>query len=518
MSVDRIDPEPPDAMSVDETGDPQEHLGKRAASGFLWLAAQKWAVRASGFATLVVLTHQISPHDFGVVAAAMTVIPIVYLLADLGFSTYLLQTDDIDEESLSTAFWTSVAAAVVLSSGLLAVAPLMAKAFHIAELAQVLQVLVLAVVPTVLAGVPLALLRRNMVFRALAMQALVAALLGQVVAVFLALRGDGVWALVAQLIVTQWVIAILAWRRLAWLPSLRLSPPRLRQMAVFGVRVSTVDLVATLRIWAEGWIVTVALGPAALGLLNIGQRLVLVAQELVAASMVPVSTVVFARVRDAEDRLRTTYLKALGVAYAVVSPMMILIVVTAPELIPLLFGDKWTGAVRPAQALAVAGIITLGAMLDHGLFYGLGRPGTWLSYAVVVDAATVATTAFAVRWGLTGVAVGFVVVAFLATIARWLLVSRTLGWGLLEVARPFFSVAPITAVSMVLGGVSLEALPGRPVAGMLVAGVVTIVVYVLLLRLLARRIINDALGILPVPDRYAARAGRLLGLGRARPA
>jgi hypothetical protein len=53
---------------------------------------------------------------------------------------------------------------------------------------------------------------------------------------------------------------------------------------------------------------------------------------------------------------------------------------------------------------------------------------------------------------------------------------------------------------------------------MLVAGVVTIVVYVLLLRLLARRIINDALGILPVPDRYAARAGRLLGLGRARPA
>ena len=27
----------------------------------------------------------------------MTVIPLVYLLADLGFSTYLLQTDDIDQ-------------------------------------------------------------------------------------------------------------------------------------------------------------------------------------------------------------------------------------------------------------------------------------------------------------------------------------------------------------------------------------------------------------------------------------
>jgi O-antigen/teichoic acid export membrane protein len=498
-------------MSVQE----QEHLGRRAASGFLWLAAQKWAVRVSGFATLIVLTHEISPHDFGVVAAAMTVIPIVYLLSDLGFSTYLLQTDDIDQKSLSTAFWTSVAAALVLAGGLLAVAPLMASAFGIAKLDQVLRVLVLAVVPTVLAGVPLSLLRREMVFRPVALQALVAAVLGQVVAVVLALRGDGVWALVSQVVVTQWVIAVLAWLRARWVPALRLSPPRLRQMAVFGVRVSTVDLVATMRIWAEGWIVTVVLGPAALGLLNIGQRLVLVAQELVAASMVPVSTVVFARVRDSADRLRTTYLKALGVSYAVVSPVMILIVVTAPQLIPLLFGPGWGKSVAPAQALAVAGIIVLGAMLDHGLFYGLGRPGAWLAYAVVTDGATVATTAVAVHWGLVGVAVGFVVVAFVATIARWLLVSRMLGWTLSEVAQPFFSIAPITALSLVTGAFVIHVLASHPLVGVALAGVVTLLVYVVLLRVMARRIIDDALSILPVPDKYVLRVGRLLGAGPA---
>ena len=35
------------------TAQEQEHLGTRAASGVLWLAAQKWVVRVSGFATLV---------------------------------------------------------------------------------------------------------------------------------------------------------------------------------------------------------------------------------------------------------------------------------------------------------------------------------------------------------------------------------------------------------------------------------------------------------------------------------
>jgi O-antigen/teichoic acid export membrane protein len=320
---------------------------------------------------------------------------------------------------------------------------------------------------------------------------------------------------VSQVIVTQLVVAVLAWRKAAWRPSLRLSWWRLRRMVAFGVRVSSVDLVAMARMLAESWIITVTLGAPALGLLNVGQRLVLVAQELVAASIVPVSTIVFARVRDSADRLRTTYLKALGVAYAAVSPVMILIVVTAPELIPLIFGAQWSASVQPAQALAVAGIITLGAMLDHGLLYGLGRPGTWFSYAVVVDGVTVATTAITVRWGLTGVAVGFVVVAMLATVARWLLVSRLCGWGIRVVARPFFTVASVTAVTIVLGTVVLDALSGRTWVGLVVAAAATVVGYAVLLRVASRGIIRDALSVLPVPDQYADRAVRLLRLGRA---
>jgi O-antigen/teichoic acid export membrane protein len=501
-------------MSVGERTAQDEELGSRAASGVLWLTAQKWVVRVSGFGTLIVLTHHVSPREFGVVAAAMTVIPMVYLLSDLGFSTYLLQTDDIDQKSLSTAFWASVAAGVILSTGLVAIAPLLAAAFGTSQLVEVLHALVLAIVPTILAGVPLALLRRAMAFRVLAVQSLVAALLAQAVAVVTAVLGGGVWALVSQLVVTQWVIAVLAWRSARWFPSFWLSPSQFRSMAVFGVRVSSVDLVAMMRLWAESWIIAATLGPSALGLFNIGQRLVQVAQELIAASLIPVSTVVFARVRESMDRLRGTYLKALGVAYAVVSPMMIFIVVAAPLLVPALFGQEWRASVRPTQALAVAGIITLGAMLDHGLFYGLGRPGAWLGYAVIVDAVTVATTGVAVRWGLPAVAVGFVFVAVGATVARWLLVGRLLGLTARAVARPFLAVLVPTTATMVLGAFLLEAL--SPAAGpylvLAVTAAVTVAANVVLLRLLAGPIIRDALSILPVPDRYVGRLSTVLRL------
>jgi O-antigen/teichoic acid export membrane protein len=491
-----------------------EPLGARVASSVLWLAAQKWIVRLSGFVTLVILTRQVSPREFGVVAAAMTVIPMVYLLSDLGFSTYLLQADDIDQQSLSTAFWASVAAGVVLSFGLAVIAPLLAMLFQSPELASVLRALVLAVVPTVLGAVPLALLKRAMAFRVVAIQAATAAILAQAVAIVTALLGAGVWALVSQVVVTQWVIALMSWRSAHWKPSLSLSPHLFRQMSVFGLRVSSVDFATTARMWGESWIVSVSLGPAALGLLNVGQRLVGVALDLSAAPLIPVSTVVFAKLRDSVEGLRIRYIKALGVAYAVVSPLMILIAVTAPSLIPLLFGEEWRASVPPTQALAVAGIITLGAMLDQGLIYGLGRPGAWLGYAIIVDAATVGTTAIAVRWGLAGVAVGFVIVATVATFARWILVAKLVGVTARAVARPFLTVLVPTAATMILGTIVLKVMAGTsgPVAVLAVTSAATLVTYLVLLRVMAGAIIRDALGIIPVPKRYTARMGRFLRL------
>ena len=500
-------------MAVDQqVGEGQ--LGRQAAAGVLWLAAQKWAVRASGFVTLVVLTRHVTPTEFGIVAAAMTVVPTIYLLADLGFSTYLLQADDADQRSLSTAFWASVMAGALFSAGLWAVAPLVADAFRSPDLVPILRVLVLAVVPTVLAGVPLALLRRAMRFRAVAVQSLVAAVFAQVVAVVLALHGGGVWALVGQVLATQWAMAVLAWVSARWVPSWSLSPRLLRKMAVFGLRVSSVDVVAALRLWAESWIITVTLGPAALGLLNIAQRLVLAAQELAAVSMVPVSTVVFARMRESVDRLRGSYVKALGVSYAVVAPVMVLIVVLAPVLVPELFGPQWGASVGPSQALAVAGIITLGAAVDHGLFYGLGRPGTWLAYALAIDGLTVGTTAVAVHWGLRGVTLGFVGVAVFATAVRWILVSRLLGVPARVVARPFVSVLLPAGITVLVGIPTMSALSGMRPAWLLLGlvGCVTLLVDLLAMRLLAHGVIRDALGILPVPARHVGRLARVLRL------
>lgn len=452
-------------------------LGARAAAGVLWSVAQKWAMRIGGLVTVAVLARLLTPAEFGVVAAATAFIPIVYLISDMGFSTYVVQAEDVSPRLLSTAFWYTITAGTVFGLVLLVVSPHIARSLGQPQVGPVLSGLAPTVLLVALSSVPIALLRRRLAFRALAIQSFVAALLGQVVAVVAALGGAGAWALVAQLWVNHAVVALLACILARYRPGLAFSWEQFVTMARFGTKVIGVELIAMTRYWAEAAIVTAALGLTGLGYLNIAQRLIQAAQDLSASAVVPVSTVVFAKVRSTAERLVGAYVNALELLYLVVMPVMVLVFVAAPLLVPLAFGDQWSDSVAPARALAVAGLLTLAASLDNGLLYGMGRPGRWLAYALVIDVLTVATTWYAVRFGLLGVAVGFVGVASVATAVRWVVVARTLRAPVWAVARPFVMAGATTLVGASAGVLVLLTIPPMPdlAALVLVGGTIGVV-------------------------------------------
>jgi O-antigen/teichoic acid export membrane protein len=476
---------PPGGAAGVAAGGQPEGLGERAAAGVLWTVLQKWVVRLGGLLTVAILARLLAPADFGIVAVAMTVVPLIYLLSDLGFSTYVVQAADVSQRVLSTAFWYSAAAGLLLAGGLVLLAPVLGAVFSLPAVVPVLTALSPAVLFVAFASVPTALLRRRLAFRALAMQSFAAGVVGQVTAIAVALAGWGVWALVLQLLVNQAVVLVCVWGAARWRPSWRFSRAHFATMLRFGTNVVGVELVALARLWAETAIIASTLGVTALGFLNIAQRLIQATQDLSAAAILPVSTVVFAQIRESAERLRHAYLRALGMSYIVVMPVMVFVAVGAPQLVPIMFGDQWHASVVPAQALAVAGILTLGALLDNGLFYGVGRPGRWLAYAFAVDVLTVAATAFAARYGLVGVSLGFVAVALLATVARWVLVARLVGTTPWRVARPLVTTAVAGAVSAA-GGVGAlllsERLPGLAVLA--IVGVAVVALHVGVVRML----------------------------------
>lgn len=473
------------SVDLDASGD---GYSVRATGGVLWMTAQKWFSRILGLLTIVILTRLLDPTAFGLVAVAMSVVPFVYLLADLGFSTYLVQADNPGRTDYATAFWYSAAAGAALAVGLGAIGIPLESLLAAPGVAGIMWGLAPAVLFTALGAVPMALLRRQLRFRALAVQSFGAGVAGQIAAIVLALLGFGVWALVVQTVLTQLVTTIMVWAAARWLPTLDFSWAEFRRMFRYGLNVVAVEVVALTRVWAENAIIVATLGLTGLGYLSIAQKLIQTAQDLTATAVTPVSTVVFAQIRADVSRLEAAYGRAQSLIYAIVIPVMVFIVAGAPEIISLLFGSQWGQSVSPAQALAVAGILTVGASLDNGLFYGLGRPGAWLIYAVVIDALTVATTWVLAPFGLGAVALGFVGVALVATVVRWPLVAHRLRTRWWVLAVPFLQALGMGLVVGAAGSAVAALTRGLPgVVGLVCVGLTIAVVWVGAVRLFLPR-------------------------------
>ncbi|GAA2539007.1 lipopolysaccharide biosynthesis protein [Mycolicibacterium diernhoferi] len=496
---DRPDGLVPEQAPADEAP-PVEPLGRSAAAGTLWLTAAQWVMRLTGLITVAILTRLLTPEDFGVVAAAMTVTPFLLLLADLGLSTYVIQVKHADQRLLSTAFWYSLSMAIALMAAIAVFAPVIAALFNLPGAAPVLRGCSLAAGFIVLCSVPAALLRREMKFRLLSLQWLFSAVIAQVVAIVLAVRGAGAWALVSQLVVAEAISCVLCWKAAHWRPRFQFSKPEFFAMAKFGNKVVTVDLIVAMRPAAEAAIISTVLGPAALGYLSIAQRLVQVMQDLGGKALVPVSTVVFAKVRESPERLQTAYVKALSIAYAAVSPLMTVVVVGGTLVVPLLFGQGWDESVPVAQALGLAAILTLGAIIDQRLFYGTGKPGRWLAYAACFGALEIAVTALVAHKGLNWVAIGFVFVALVATVVRWLLVGRLLGIRPRRLAAVFAAACAAVAGSAGAGLLALNLTAGWAQLWSLAAVIPAIgVVHLAIVRVVSPEVYRTVLALVPRP-------------------
>jgi hypothetical protein len=147
--------------------------------------------------------------------------------------------------------------------------------------------------------------------------------------------------------------------------------------------------------------------------------------------------------------------------------------------------------------LALAGTLSVGAWLDHGLFYGLGKPGAWFVYAVVIDGLTLATTVLTVRWGLVAVAVGFLCVATVATIVRWFLVARALQTTPRLIAGPFVYLATVVACMATAGWfIKLWTAALPPLLGLVLIVLVMLTVHVGVTLLMARPVVREVLRII----------------------
>ena len=245
-------------------------LARRTRQGISWTAAGALGGNLVRLAVYAALGRILSRTEFGIVAAAMTVIQLGNTLKDLGVGIALVQRKELEPEHVEAAFTFSVVLGVVLGGAMFAGADLFARFYGIEPSVAIIRLLSSLFILRGVSLVPGFMCRRNMRFRALAIVDLVSYVFGSAVAVGLALGGAGAWSLawgyVVETTLTVGMLVYLApppWR-------LGLHKRHLRDLLGFGMGQSAANLANYFANNGDYMVVGHFLGAAQLGLYQRG--------------------------------------------------------------------------------------------------------------------------------------------------------------------------------------------------------------------------------------------------------
>lgn len=174
-------------------------LKQKAIFSMIWSSIGKFGTLGLSFISNLVLARILMPSDFGYIGMLHIFIAISQVFINSGLGSALIQKKDVSHIDYSTVFYWNLFLSLFFYSLLYLTAPSIAGFYEMDLLKDILRVQSIILLINSFSLVQTIQLQKNLHFKALSIRNIIAALIGTVVAIVMALMGYGVWSLVFQI-------------------------------------------------------------------------------------------------------------------------------------------------------------------------------------------------------------------------------------------------------------------------------------------------------------------------------
>jgi O-antigen/teichoic acid export membrane protein len=431
-------------------------LGRLALRGGVISVALQYGNGALQITAAIILARLLAPEDFGLVAIVTVLTSFAPLLIDFGLLDATTQRATITPGQVSGLFWVSTGIGVAVAVVVAACGPLIASLYDEPRLQPIALCTAMTFVLSGVSNQHMALLRRAMRFAKIGQIQFLSTLAGIVVAVVLAMRGHGYWALVLRPFTNSFCVVVLAWTACRWRPGAPTFDDDVKSMIRFGLHVVGFTVTYTL---------SRAVDRIALGLfcrteqvgyfqnaVNLYENSIITALN----QMHAVGSVALRRLQSNPAALRQKYEAALSTLAFFAMPLAAILSVTAEDLTVILLGGKWRVAGSLLTIIALRGIFDVVEGSQGWLHLATGSADRWRNWGIISLVAQSVAVLAGLPYGPTGVATATVVANMLIALPSVTYAGRPIGIGAALVIR---AVGPqlIGAVSAVVLGWWLQA-------------------------------------------------------------
>lgn len=372
------------------------------AAGFTWAAGTADFVLRIG--STAILARLLLPQQFGLVMMVTAVTAVADQFRDLGLSTVTVQRKHISHQEVTNLFWINLFAGIGIALIIAAFAPLVSAYYNEPRLTVITYILATNFVWGGLVVQHEALLARTLKLGHIAAVRVLSSVVSVIVAVLLAWKGFGYWALVWKEVVRMGLLTVGMWICLPWIPGLPCKNVSVWGMVRFGAHLSGANILVSITAGADRFLLGKFWGAGAVALYRQAYQLLVLPMDQVLGPVFQVTQPGLSMLQTEDSKYRHFYQKVLTIVCIATMPVSLFVAATATEITRVLLGPKWLECTGVLMILGLGTFIKEPVRWSAHILITRGKARRYLQLTALQNVTLVVFMLIGVRWGITGVA------------------------------------------------------------------------------------------------------------------
>lgn len=343
----------------------------KIAYSFFWVLVERFGYSVINLLATIILARLLSPYEFGLIGTITIIVSISNMLIESGMGAALVNKKEITRKDCDTVFTFNLLMSIFFYITIFAFAPIIANYFEEPILKNVIRVLSLTLIFNAFTVIQRVILMRKMLFKSQSFISIVSLIVSVIIAIFAALSGWGVWAIVIQLVLYSFTSAVMTIGIIKYLPTIQFSIKSFKELLGFGgriilsgvIQVSYSDLISS--------VISKVYTIQTTGLYTQSQKLISFPVFFFRSLFDGAAFPILSKAKDKREFKEMCTRINRGI-YFLAFPMLIVIPFNTKEIIEIILGREWIEADKIFTILSIGVIISL---IDAATFCTLKSAG-----------------------------------------------------------------------------------------------------------------------------------------------
>lgn len=443
----------------------------------VWTALQRYSFMFIHFISGIILARLLTPFDYGCIGMLSIFMVLAEAFIDGGFGSALIQKKRPTQQDYSTIFFWNIGMAVVMYAILFFTAPAISRFYNTPLLCDVLRVQGVVLFIYAFNIIQRNQLRKKLNFKLLSIVSIATSLIALGITIYMAYKGYGVWALVAQNIITSAIPALVFWFYVKWRPIWTFSWTSFKELFSFGFYMFLTNILDKFGMQIQGLLIGKFYNPSTMGYYSKAHGLERLASTSISSVMTQVTYPLYAEAQDNKIQLANMIRRITMTLSYITYPLMFILLLCAKPIFVLLYSDRWLQSIPYFQVLCIAGLAYCLQSVNYQSIAAIGKSRVMFIWTVIKRSVGIGFMVVGLVWfGMKGLLVGVVLNSWFSYFVNISLVSKYVGY---KWTDQLLNIMPV-ALASIVSAVATYFVGRLLNLSMYLDGIVKLVVYVLI--------------------------------------